>query len=129
MNCLSILKFEELVQLWQQSRCDLSMPQLLGLVADGQDNNIAAHYTIDDLYERFRETWWEVIWTNHKDKDSITKSVQCKYVADSLPDALRNHPNIDFPNVDAQELLYACSLEEEIDEITSGQTSQYLLNI
>jgi hypothetical protein len=128
VNRLSILKFDEVVRLWQQSNCGLSMPELLGLVADGQSNCVSAHYTIEELYERFRDTWWEVIRPNHKDEETITKGVQCRYVADSLPDALRNRPCIDFPNVEAKELLYACALEDETDDIEDDKESRYLLN-
>jgi hypothetical protein len=125
---LSILKFEEIVELWQHSSCSTSILELLGLVASSQNNCAAsAFYTLEELYERFRGTWWEVIWPVDRNSGRLINGVQCKYVADSLPDALRNHPMENFPNVDAQQILYACSLDDEADDIEINEYSHHFV--
>ena len=93
------------------------MSELLGLVADGQRETVASYYTLEELQERFRETWWEVIWPESVGKNTITDGVQCKYVADSLSDALRNRPLEDFPQVEAQEIMQTYDFEDELDYI------------
>ncbi len=128
MKRLSILKFDELVRLWHESECCLSMPELPGLVADGQSNCVSAYYTVEELYERFRETWREVVWPNQKGENIITKDVQCRYISDSLMDALRNCPLADFSHTNVQELLYTCALEDDIDNIEDDKQSHVLIN-
>ena len=128
MNKLSILKFDELVRLWKQGDGGVSIPELLGLVANGQNSYIAANYSIEELYERFRNTWWEVVWPNHKENDHISKGVQCRYIADSLPDVLRNRHGVDLPNVEAKELLMAFDLDDESEDIENEKLSRYLVN-
>lgn len=126
MNRMSILKFEEIVELWRHSNCSLSIPELLGLVAENQSSSAAAaFYTLEELYERFRGTWWEVIWPSYRVSNRLINGVQCKYVADSLPDALRNRPLENFPNVDGQQILYACSLDDEMEDIENNEYSHY----
>ena len=123
MKRSSILKFNEIVKLWLESSCKSSIPELLGLVANGQNESASAYYTLEELHERFRDTWWELIWPNYTEKDSIIEGVQCRYVADSLPDALRNRPLEDFPHVEAQEIMQTYDFEDESDYFVDDQQS------
>lgn len=117
MNRSSILRFEELIQLWRRSCCSLSMPQLLGLnVGSRSESDESELCSLDRLNERFRNTWWEVIWPKDSIGDTISRQVKCRYVADSLPDALRERPNEDFPYINVWDLLYMCDLEDETDD-------------
>ena len=128
MNRMAILKFEDIVELWRHSSCSLSIPELLGLVTENQGDNVtAAFYSLEELYERFRGTWWEVIWPVERTSGRINNGVQCKYVADSLSDALRNRPMENFPSVDAQQILYACSMDDETDDIENDKYSHHFV--
>ena len=127
MNRSIILKFNEIVKLWMESCCKSSLPELLGLVADGQNESAAAYYTLEELQERFRDTWWELIWPNYIEKDSIIEGVQCRYVADSLPDALRNRPLDDFPHVEAQEIMQTNDFEDEADYAVEEQQHFHII--
>ena len=44
----------------------------------------------DELNERLRNTWWEICWPDNPK----TKQPICRYLADSLRDALRLRPSI-----------------------------------
>ena len=116
MRRSSILGFEELVNLWQTHGYEVSLCQLLGLTTSGSVT--AEPYSVEALSERFRNTWWEVIWPSPRGHRRIDKSVQCKYVADSFQDALRRCPHAEFLHVDTAVMLIDDSTEDELDEGT-----------
>ena len=127
MNKTTILKFEGLIRLWRRSSCNLSMPQLLGLTTDGHNKIEESKLnSLDELHERFRSTWWEVIWPKNSTGDNISNQVKCRYVADSLLDALRERPNEDFPYINVWDLLYACDPEDDADSFEDDESTYYL---
>jgi hypothetical protein len=48
----------------------------------------------EECREKFMNTWWEVCWPDSKMAPS--NPPQCRYLADTLRDALRLRPNIDI---------------------------------
>ena len=114
MRRSSILGFEKLVNLWQTSGHDVSLCQLLGLTTGG--STAPEPYSAEALCERFRDTWWEVIWPGHRGGRRIDPSVQCKYVADSFQDALRRCPHAEFLHVDTAAMFIDDPTEDEPDE-------------
>jgi hypothetical protein len=96
----SILVFEKLIQLWQTGCHSISLCQLLGLAVGEPTSGAAEPYPLDVLLERFRGTWWEVIWPGRRMRGVIGRDVQCKYIGDSFHDALRRRPHADFFYVD-----------------------------
>lgn len=102
MRRSSILGFEQLIQLSQAGSDDVSLCRLLGLSV----SPTAEPYSVETLRERFRGSWWQVIWPNRQTWRVVDKDVQCKYVADSLRDALRRYPHAEFLHVDTAEMFY-----------------------
>ena len=100
--------------------------ELLDLPKDGYSEfALADNHTLKELQERFKDTWWEVIWPSYAHSDYIYSGVKCRYIADNLLDALRNHPREYFPNLDSQKLLYAYAIEEEIDDFLGDEIDFY----
>lgn len=69
-----------------------------------------------DLTERLRNTWWEVAWPVETPGDWP----QCRYLADSLSDALRQRPQI--PITAAADTLY--SVREYLEWIEQWQDAE-----
>ncbi len=91
----SLLPFDTLVALLNQNGFsdklnaimhikpfDTMPPQLI-------DNN----QITEECRERLRDTWWEIQWPA---TDSDFLAPECRYVADSLRDAMRLRPGIDI---------------------------------
>jgi hypothetical protein len=86
----AILGFEELLELWKGGCSEVSIADLLGLtVPSGRGSCGATSYPLETLRQRFRGTWWELVWPAHARRPIITRGVQCKYVGDSAAEALQ----------------------------------------
>ena len=87
MTRSSIMRFEELLELWQTTFRGVPLAELLGLTAPGGAAG-DGHYTYSrsTLRQRFGGTWWQVSWPAHGPDETTGRIVQCKYVGDTPPD-------------------------------------------
>lgn len=104
MRKSSVLSFEALMDLWRRSRADVSAFELLGLTVPG-GTGLEQRVPLETLYERFRGTWWQVVWPHYPGRRVLTRGVQCKYLADSFRDALRRSPQSDYSLVEESAIL------------------------
>lgn len=100
MNASSIMRFEELLKLWRDGRTGQSILEFLGI---GSQGDIRGAEESDPgflriLCERLDGTWWEVTWTPLPIRRRGTGRVQCRYLADSLKDAVRRCPGALLPS-------------------------------
>jgi hypothetical protein len=122
METSSVMRFEDLLKLWQDSPSDTSIFQLLGLTIPSQYQTVKTTHTSlqEMLRERLRGTWWEVTWPRFSARNVINSQVRCRYLADSLPDAIRLRPLADFPAhpalSDPDELSFDELVEEPVQE-------------
>lgn len=118
METSSVMRFEDLLRLWQESRSDTSIFTLLGLSLPSEYRVVSAANAglREVLCERLRGTWWEVIWPRFSARNVISAQVRCRYLADSLPDAIRLRPHADFPAHAAFSGLDEPLLDEAIEE-------------
>jgi hypothetical protein len=99
MKTSSVMRFEDLFRLWQDSRSGTSILELLGIAAcaEGSSSEKMDSVTLENLCEKLRGTWWEVIWPTLSARHGLYRGVRCRYLADSLQDAMRLYPNAGFP--------------------------------
>ncbi|MBN2132742.1 MAG: hypothetical protein JW741_24795 [Sedimentisphaerales bacterium] len=90
MTKSAIIRFEELLELWQAEFRDVTLAQLLGLTAPGKAAG-DDHYTYSrsTLRQRFGGTWWQVSWPDK----TAGRTVQCKYVGDTPCDFVDAQPH------------------------------------
>ncbi|UCD48672.1 MAG: hypothetical protein JSW27_14200 [Phycisphaerales bacterium] len=117
MRRSSILEFEQLIQLSQAGSDEISLCRLLGLSVSAR----AEPYSVETLRERFRGTWWQVVWPNRQAWGVVDKDVRCKYVADSLCDALRRYPHPESPHVDTAEMFCDDNFPDDLEETITDQ--------
>ncbi len=118
MKTSTVMRFEDLVRLWQDSRAETSILELLGLTA-GADRGSSRQMdsvTLESLCEKLRGTWWEVIWPTLSARHGLYRGVQCRYLADSLQDAMRLYPNAGFPARGAVENAEDFLGDDDMDE-------------
>ena len=79
-----LLRFEELLDLWQTEFRSVPLDELLGLTTGG-DADEADHYSYpaSTLRRRFRDTWWHVCWRGDASDKAVRRIVQCKYAGDA----------------------------------------------
>ncbi len=91
----SLLPFETLVAVLNQNGFSDQLDTIMHIKsfdmmhAQQIDNN----QTTEEYREKLRDTWWEVLWPA---TDSDNPTPQCRYLADSLRDAMRLRPGIDI---------------------------------
>jgi hypothetical protein len=115
MRRSSILGFEQLIQLSQAGSDDVSLCRLLGLSVSAR----AEPYSVETLRERFRGTWWQAVWPSRQTWGLIDRDVQCKYVADSLRDALRRYPCAELPHVDMTEMFGDDDIQDDLEAMVA----------
>jgi len=85
----AMLRFEELLELWQTEFRGVPLAQLLGLTGPGEAAGEDQYtYSRSTLRERFRGTWWQVSWPD-KTAGGVA---QCKYVGDTPRDFVDARP-------------------------------------
>ncbi len=91
----SLLPFETLVALLSQNGFSDKLDAIMSIKAfeatlsqQAENNPLTPEYQ-----EKLRDTWWEVQWPV---ADSDNSAPQCRYLADSLRDAMRLRPGIDI---------------------------------
>jgi len=99
VNASSIIRFEDLLELWQTQRPRRSIREFLGIrsrsdVRGDEENDPAFLQT---LRERLDGTWWEVTWLRRPLPRGGPGGVRCRYLADTLRDAIRRCPRAQFP--------------------------------
>lgn len=91
----SLLPFETLVAVLNQNGFSDKLDTIMHIKsfdmmhAQQIDNN----QITEEYRERLRDTWWEVLWPA-EDTNNLTP--QCRYLANSLRDAMRLRPGIDI---------------------------------
>ena len=118
MKTSSVMRFEDLVRLWQDSRTETSILELLGITtcADGGSSEKMDSCLLENLCEKLRGTWWEVVWPTLSARHGLYRGVCCRYLADSLQDAMRLHPEAGFPAHGAVENAEDFSGDDDLDE-------------
>ncbi len=118
MKTSSVMRFEDLLRLWQDSPRGASILELLGITAcaDESSDEKVDPVTLESLSERLRGTWWEVIWPTLSARHGLYRGVRCRYLADSLQDAMRLYPNAGFPAHGAVENAEEFIGDEDTDE-------------
>lgn len=94
VNVSSIMRFEDLLELWQGRHTQQSVLEFLGIRSRG-DVRGAEESGADFmrvLRERLNGTWWEVTWSRLSIRGNSASAVRCRYLADSLNDAMRRCP-------------------------------------
>lgn len=87
MTRSEIIRFEELLELWQTEFRSVPLAELLGLTAPGEAAGDDRYtYSRSALRRRFGGTWWQVSWPDHGLDETAGRIVQCKYVGDTPPD-------------------------------------------
>ena len=83
------------------------------LVPQPDDRGLISEH---ELKENLKNTWWEVSWT--------FGMPQCRYLADSLRDALRLRPQISLAGSSSSEMYWETVLseleEEEQEDVYAG---------
>ncbi|MGH2270716.1 hypothetical protein ACQ9LF_02845 [Anaerohalosphaeraceae bacterium U12dextr] len=96
MEChSSLLPFEKLVDFLTQNGFSEKLDTILHIKSlHIRHSHQADHNQItEECLEKLKGTWWELQWPT-PDSDNITP--QCRYLADSLRDAMRLRPGIDI---------------------------------
>jgi hypothetical protein len=134
MKTSSVMRFEDLVRLWQDSRTETSLLELLGIAAcaDGGSSEKMDSTILESLCEKLRGTWWEVIWPTLSARHGLGRGVHCRYLADSLQDAMRLYPNAGFPARGAVESSEDFAPDDDVEEtsqdplaVESAATGEY----
>ena len=129
MKTSSVMRFEDLLQLWQDSRAETSILELLGIgdSPDGHGSGIMDSITLEDLREKLRGTWWEVVWPTWSARHGLARGVRCRYLADSLQDAMRLHPNAGFnlhgANDSAEDFIGEDEMDEPVQELSAFESA------
>lgn len=91
----SLLPFETLVSFLNQNGFSDKLDTIMHIKShDAMDFQPMDNNQITKEYlEKFRDTWWEVLWPA---TESNNLAPQCRYLADSLRDAMRLRPGIDI---------------------------------
>lgn len=95
----SIMRFEDLLQLWWGNPAQQSILEFLGIRSQGDVRGTEE----DDpgflriLHERLDGTWWEVTWSRLPAGRDSRGGIRCRYLADSLRDAMRCCPGAQIP--------------------------------
>jgi hypothetical protein len=92
---LYLLPFEVLLTLLQQRGFANNLDTIfkIRVFSNGVDLGQEMLELSEECREKYRDTWWEVVWPQPHNKSSLP---QCFYVADSLRDALRLRPRTDI---------------------------------
>lgn len=98
MNVSSIMCFEDLLRLWQDRDPHGSILKFLGIRSQGDvrgpGENDPAFMQV--LRERLGGTWWEVTCSPSPGHNPARR-VECRYLADTLTDAVRRCPHAQVP--------------------------------
>lgn len=95
MKQVYLLPFEELFENRNSDQHKIPFHKLLGLPVPLKEFCIRDNPALseDEIYEKYRGTWWQIVCTDTNKQLSENKTAKCFYVADSLRDALRCHPD------------------------------------
>lgn len=98
MDGSSIMRFEDLLELWRRHCAQQSILEFLGIrsrgdVRGGEESDPGF---LRILHERLDGTWWEVTHPRLP-ACSAAGAIRCRYLADSLKDAVRRCPGAPVP--------------------------------
>jgi len=93
------MRFEDLLELWQRQRGQQSILQFLGIRSRGdvRGSEESDPGFLRILHERLDGTWWEVTTSRLSLRPNAAEGIRCRYLADSLKDAVRRCPGAQFP--------------------------------
>jgi hypothetical protein len=99
VNVSSIMCFEDLLRLWQDCDPHGSILEFLGIRSQGDVRSAGESDPafMQVLRERLGGTWWEVTSSRPLDHRELAGGIQCRYLADTLTDAVRRCPRAQVP--------------------------------
>ncbi len=114
VNASSIMRFEDLLELWRNQHGQQSILEFLGIRSQSDVRGVEESDPgfVRTLCERLGGTWWEVTWLYPHGRRGSAGNICCRYLADSVKDAVRRCPGAQLPTgVSVDDDL----LEEEAD--------------
>jgi hypothetical protein len=99
VNASSIMRFEDLLEVWRNQHAQQSILGFLGIRSQSDVRGIEEGDPgfVRTLCERLGGTWWEVTWLHPSGRRGSAGHVRCRYLADSLKDAVRRCPGAQLP--------------------------------
>ena len=99
MNASSIMRFEDLLEIWRDRHTHQSILEFLGIGSHGDVRGVEESDPgfMRILCERLDGTWWEVTWSCLPVRRATAENIRCRYLADSLKDAVRRCPGAQLP--------------------------------
>jgi hypothetical protein len=93
------MRFEDLLELWRGQPAQRSILEFLGIRSHGDVRGIEEGDPgfVRALCERLGGTWWEVTWLYPANRRGSVDNIHCRYLADSLKDAVRRCPRAQLP--------------------------------
>jgi hypothetical protein len=94
VNMSSIMRFEDLLELWQGHHAQQPVLEFLGIRSQGDVRGVEESDPgfMRVLRERLDGSWWEVTWSRPPARRGLAGGVRCRYLADTLKDAVRRCP-------------------------------------
>jgi hypothetical protein len=111
------MRFEELLELWRRHRAQQSILAFLGIRSQGdvRGDEEGDPGFLRVLHERLDDTWWEVTWLRLPGHSNDVGNIHCRYLADSLKDAVRRCPGAQFPQEASIDDADDMAPEDELD--------------
>lgn len=108
------MRFEDLLELWRSQSAQQSIVAFLGIrsQSDVRGAEESDPGFVRSMCERLGGTWWEVTWLCVPGRRGSPANVRCRYLADSLKDAIRRCPGAQLP---AGASIDDDAMEEEMD--------------
>ncbi len=117
MNASSIMCFEDLLKLWQGQHAQQSIVEFLSIRSQGDVRGAeeSASGVMRVLHERLDGTWWEVTRSRSSISRGPAGGIRCRYLADSLQDAMRRCPRAQLPPEISMIYVDDVTAEDELD--------------
>ncbi len=99
VNASSIMRFEDLLGMWRNQHAQQSVLEFLGIRSQSDVRGIEESDPgfVRTLCERLGGTWWEVTRLYPPGRRGSAGHIRCRYLADSLKDAVRRCPGAQLP--------------------------------
>jgi hypothetical protein len=111
------MRFEDLLELWRRQRTQQSILEFLGIRSRGdvRGNEESDPGFLRVLHERLDGTWWEVTRSCLTGHPNDVSRIHCRYLADSIKDAVRRCPGAQFPPEAFLDDAEDATSEDELD--------------
>ena len=119
------MRFEDLLKLWRRQCAQQSVLEFLGIRSRGdvRGNEESDPGFLLLLHERLDGTWWEVTRPRLPMRNAGV-GICCRYLADSLKDAVRRCPGAQFPAEASIDEVEDMLPEDEADTPTARSRSR-----